>query len=64
MTGDLTGFVPGLCNPILSRNVMLPQQEIQLRRMFLNVPHTVKLHLQETGFDPVKTTALVRFLIR
>jgi hypothetical protein len=42
---------------------MLPKHQTQLRSVFLNMPHTVHLELQETGFHPLKYAALLRFLV-
>ena len=49
--------------PIHARNIMLPKHQTQLRSVFLNMPHTVHLELQETGFHPLKNAALLRFLV-
>jgi hypothetical protein len=38
----LGGFVLGLGNPARSRDYFLPEHQIQLRSMFLNVAHVVK----------------------
>ena len=49
--------------PIEAHNIMLPKHQTQLRSVFLNMPHTVQLKLQETGFHPLKYAALLRFLV-
>ncbi len=50
--------------PIHACNIMLPKHQTQLRSVFLNMPHTVQLKLQETGFHPLEYTTLLRSLVR
>src|SRR3990172_6686138 len=57
------GSAPGPGNPVRSRNSFLPEHQVQLCSMFLNVTHIVKKQLQETDFTPSKSAApLSRFV--
>ena len=42
---------------------MLSKHQTQLRGVFLNMPHTVQLKLQKTGFHPLEYATLLRFLV-
>ena len=43
---------------------MLPQQQAQLRSMFLHVAQRVQLQLEKGGFHPLEDAALLRPLVR